>query len=135
MSSILLWRNQKGKWINVGLICLTRVLDNYGELSDITFCRLNVDIHIIYVGSICFLFENYIFCGEISRKQYLEVLNEHKINDDFCLDLLQVGHNRADEFTHHWWSQAFDQAANNIKVDESKVCFRLLTPHMLLDNH
>ena len=33
-----------------------------------------------------------------------------------------IGHNRAKEFTNHWWDHAFNKAAKNITVTTSEVC-------------
>ena len=34
---------------------------------------------------------------------------------------VQVGHDAAKEFTHHWWDQAFNKAAASIVVEDGEV--------------
>ena len=34
---------------------------------------------------------------------------------------VQVGHDAAKEFTHHWWDQAFNKAAASIIVEDGEV--------------
>lgn len=37
---------------------------------------------------------------------------------------LQVGHNRGDEFTFHWWDHVFNKAASSIVVESTQVWYR-----------
>ena len=36
-------------------------------------------------------------------------------------DTQGVGHNASEQFTYHWWEQAFNNAASNIQVASSEV--------------
>jgi hypothetical protein len=38
-----------------------------------------------------------------------------------CCYLLQVGHNKGDEFTFQWWDHVFNKAASSISVKSEDV--------------
>jgi hypothetical protein len=40
-------------------------------------------------------------------------------------DTQGVGHDASEQFTYHWWENAFNKAANNIKVSTTEVSAKL----------
>ena len=38
----------------------------------------------------------------------------------------QIGFNSSEDFTSHWWTKKFNEAAKNINVEHKKVCIGML---------